>query len=66
MNQFSVSGTEWVPANIDLRRGSVFRYPQHRELPRLPSGMFKFIIKPIKLLSHYDRKIYISSLYAYI
>jgi len=27
MDRFSVPGTEWVPANIDLRRGSVFRYP---------------------------------------
>jgi len=38
MNASSVSGTERVPANIDLRRGSVLRYPQHRELPWLPSG----------------------------
>jgi len=38
MDDSSVSGTERVPANIDLRRGSILRYSQHRELPWLPSG----------------------------
>lgn len=52
-DRISVTGTERVPANTDLRRGSVLRYPQHRELPWLPSG--RIIIK-INIACYYSGK----------
>lgn len=39
MCYFFFAGTERFSAHFDLRRRSFLRYPQHRELPGLSSGL---------------------------